>query len=175
MRDRESRWREKRKRKGTREKLCSNVLENKTNYALSQSFNRTLNNRLGLVAVTVKKYENRYARNRIVDFWSAVLLPICRAFVCTYTKLIERVLHRWSPISFRYLERSSDWVTSIVLFFFFQAVIQFHRTRTLFAPINSIQTFNYCSTGIFNFCAGYVFLDSIWTSCHLLRASFCYT
>lgn len=63
---------------------CSNALENKTNYALLQSFNRTLNNRLGIVAVTVKKYENRYARNRIVDFWSAVLLPICRAFECTY-------------------------------------------------------------------------------------------
>lgn len=68
-----------------RETTCSNVLENKTNYALSQSFNRTLNNRLSLAAVTVKKYENRYARNRIVDFWSAVLLPICRAFECTYT------------------------------------------------------------------------------------------
>jgi len=85
---------EKETKRNERETICSNVLENKTNYALSQSFNRTLNNRLGLVAVTVKKYENRYARNRIVDFWSAVLLPICRAFVCTYTKLIERVLHR---------------------------------------------------------------------------------
>lgn len=40
--------------------------------------------------------------------------------------------------------------------FFFPSCnsISLVRTRALLAPINSIQTFNYCSTGIFNFYAG---------------------
>lgn len=43
-----------REKENERETTCSNVLENKMNYALLQSFNRTLSNRSGLVAVTVK-------------------------------------------------------------------------------------------------------------------------
>jgi len=50
-REREKRGREK---ENERETTCSNVLENKMNYALLQSFNRTLSNRSGFVAVTVK-------------------------------------------------------------------------------------------------------------------------